>query len=533
MNLPNRRKPLSRKTFALLLIALACLQLVLMLAFGNAKAGFFIDEYYSYAIANDENGHYLPTVDNAWNDPQQFVEFLAVSPNRSDDAFNYARIYNNLRSDMAPPLYYDLLHTLCSLVPGRFTKWIGLLLNVPFLLGCLGLMGLIAWNITRSRAAVLLSCAAYALNPGTMTNAVLIRMYAMVSFFILLAVWLHLLAYDGRLRFSAFLAACAACCFLGFLVQYYFLIFMGFWALFTFVYLLAKRQAKQAWLYAATLLATLGATYLVFPFWLESMLRGTGTQGVARSLPAQLGWYGNATSTVLFAGCLWLVLAAAVGAAVWGILRARKSGAGVRSVFALSPATGKVLAVGVSSLLAFCVIAKISDITERLFTVRYLLPLFAPLLLAVTLTLYGFLRRAQLRRSLAALAVGILLTGVNVLGLTNGNSVEFLFPWDAPLLATAQQNHDKPVLVLWDNTLYIGMTAHLLQYRQVYFIPYYNHADITDDNIRYAPEVLVYMQDSCDLEAYSQYIYDQIPTVANRELMPSPVYHYKLYRFTA
>lgn len=535
----EEHKTLSKKRFVVPCLAVAVLHVVLIFFLGTQKKGFFIDEYFTYLLSNNEYGQNLAVNDNAWNDPGRLLEQFIVSPSQPDSAFNYARVVANNSADVHPPLYYFLFHTLCSLAPGLFSKWTGILLNLPFSLGCLALVGLLAWQLTRNRTVALLTALVYACSPGALTNALFIRMYCMLSFFVLLALWLHALVLRGTLRFGSFLPCIAAVYFCGFMTQYYFIIFAGLLSGACFVYWLCCGRWRAALLYASSLLAALGGTYLFYPAWVDHIFKGYRGTAALENLSSndtahKLTAFLHSLNTCLFSYCLPVLAVAIFLAALLCVVKRRQCGLRglVRACFS-TPA--RRLAGGLTALctVSFCIIAKISMLTERNFSVRYLLLLFGPILVLCVSGAVWLLCRAGLRQSAAVLCVAALFVCINGFGLVNGSSVEYLFPWQTQLLETARQDYDKPVLVMFDNTLYLGMADLYFQYKQVYFIPYYNQAAITDDNIRRAPEVLVYVQDSCDLEAYSQYIYEQIPTVKHRELMPSPIYHYKLYRFTA
>ena len=55
-----------------------------------------------------------------------------------DDRFDYAQVYENQIIDAShPPLYYALVHTVCSFFPGVFSKWLAYSINVLAMAGIL------------------------------------------------------------------------------------------------------------------------------------------------------------------------------------------------------------------------------------------------------------------------------------------------------------------------------------------------------------------------------------------------------------
>ncbi|MEG2698807.1 MAG: hypothetical protein RR951_07750, partial [Ruthenibacterium sp.] len=275
---------LNRKLFVTLFIFIVLLQLILSIVFGISKKGFHIDEYFSYSLSNSADTLYLPVQRNEWNETAKFMDTFAVMPESAKDAFNYTRVFESNAQDVHPPLYYILLHSICSMSQGIFSKWQGISLNIFFMLLCLCLVALITYNITGNRSLVLAVSLIFALNPGTYTSTIFVRMYAMLSMFVLLAVYLHLSAItENGIPFHIFLPCCMLCCFLGFMTQYYFIIFMAFISCAFVVFLLCKRKFKRVAAYIASLLAALYATYLFYPAWVQHIFGGYRGIGAAES----------------------------------------------------------------------------------------------------------------------------------------------------------------------------------------------------------------------------------------------------------
>lgn len=179
------------KISSCILIFIVLCSLFSMLYFGYNKSGYHVDEIYSYGLANSE---YLPfmhfgehdydvkdwmieygagesfrqlfhnlvndfkiikeydfifydspiyqdyliaqansvdTKTTTWVSGEDYLYYVAVSP---ENTFNYASVYYNQRGDVHPPLFYILLHTVCSVFQGSFSKWFGLGINILFML---------------------------------------------------------------------------------------------------------------------------------------------------------------------------------------------------------------------------------------------------------------------------------------------------------------------------------------------------------------------------------------------------------------
>ena len=153
--------------------AIFVISLALSIFYGTQKAGFHEDEYYTYYSSNRSIGLFQP--DREWQDRQAILDEFAVRPG---EGFNYNMVKLVQSWDVHPPFYYYLFHTLCSFVPGQFTKWTGLITNflaftVAFFLLCLLMERLKVPFIVEVMVLVF-----WGLNPQTVSGNMLIRMYA-------------------------------------------------------------------------------------------------------------------------------------------------------------------------------------------------------------------------------------------------------------------------------------------------------------------------------------------------------------------
>ena len=118
----------------LLLILIIVLQLLWTgYSFLYRKDGRHSDEIWSYGLANS---YYQPFVyqragvhiddcqmediinTEQWITGETFRNYITVQP---DQRFAYGSVYSNQTLDHHPPLYYALLHTVCSFFPNQFS----------------------------------------------------------------------------------------------------------------------------------------------------------------------------------------------------------------------------------------------------------------------------------------------------------------------------------------------------------------------------------------------------------------------------
>ena len=118
------------KKYIALILALILISAVCFL-FAGRKEGMFIDEIYSFGLANS---YYAPYVTDLKDGDlidkvmtrQELIDYLSVG---DDDRFAAGSVYYNQTRDVHPPMYYWLLNFASSLNAGSFSMWTGLVLN--------------------------------------------------------------------------------------------------------------------------------------------------------------------------------------------------------------------------------------------------------------------------------------------------------------------------------------------------------------------------------------------------------------------
>ena len=266
-----------------------CLLLILSVVFSAAlfstRTQPHVDEVWSYMLSNKFDGPFLyahaagvgeesdPDVPfiltetesylayfDHWHDGDYYKNALTVQP---DERFSYAEVYHNQTLDVHPPLYYFLLHTICSFFPDRFSWWFAFGLNLAFYAGSVLLLFAVGKALKMTDLQSVLAAALWALSAAGTDNVVFLRMYMMLTFLTLASVYLHIrLINDFRRIYVAgiFLLNIAA-----FLTQYYAYIFAFFLTAFTVLFLLTRREFRRAVLYGLTVLASVGAAVAAFP----------------------------------------------------------------------------------------------------------------------------------------------------------------------------------------------------------------------------------------------------------------------------
>ena len=519
----------NRRMYPLFLIVLM-LQVIAAFCFCARKTGFHYDEYYSYYSSNVTWG--LVPTDREWKDGTEILNEFRVLPG---ERFRIPTVVRMQSYDVHPPFYYILLHIACSLVPGRFSKWPGLILNLLlFVLSWFVLAALTRelWEETigergpdagaegpgadRGSWIVLAVCLLYGFNPAVLSGVMLMRMYTLLSLMILLVTFLHVRAVRTRRRGVLFYLSTAAAVWFGFLTHYYFAVYLFFLAAVMEFYLLFDRTEgrtlaarwKSCFLYGGTVIGAMLAAVAAYPACLGHIFRGyRGTEAMGAffdlgNTPGRMRFFAGLLNEYVFgfllpgAALILLLLCAA------GFAARRRRGERTQKASFPPRRYGGFLMVLTAALGYFAVVAKTALLTAE-EAIRYPLPVYGLFLMLLVLAAAALAERSGVRglRWLSALLCLLLLAG-EVRGLAGGR-VLFLYEEDAPNIAFAREHHDDAAVyfynpavswMIWDDSL------ELMQYDGIYFVSLADLSPIEDETLKEAGRIYVYCARTPDTE---------------------------------
>ena len=197
------------------------------------------------------------------------MSYVAV---QEGQRFDYASVYYNQTQDVHPPVFYFLLHTVCSLFPGSFTKWTGLGLNFALFGGTIAALYALGMEIfegENSWKKSLFVCALYAFSGEAISNATMIRMYMLLTLFT--TVLALLLAKALRRPTLVRYLLIGIVIYLGMLTQYFYVIYAFLLCAVYDFYLMLRREWKYVVQFSAAALAGVGGMMLTFPCWLAQL----------------------------------------------------------------------------------------------------------------------------------------------------------------------------------------------------------------------------------------------------------------------
>lgn len=334
----------SKKLYIVCFIIIWLAQMVTAFYFCTRKQGFHEDEYYTYYSTARTNGFYVE--DEQWMSRETYRDEFVVLPGQQ---FRYGLVKQVQSWDVHPPVYYWVFHTVASLVPGVFSKWIGLSVNLFFHGINLILLAYLSYLISdRNKTLSLIVTLFYGLTPAAISGVVFIRMYEMLTMWVLLCSILHVRAVQGlnsdhiampnehnsegrrlpdcdgervgayirRLPVRGFLIPIAVVTYLGFLTQYYYFIFLFFiGAAFCIRLLWHDRNFWNCLRYGLSQLIAFALAYLTYPSFPGQMFHGQrGAQATENffdlsNTTERLRFFWNLLDEYVFGKTLvWLVL---------------------------------------------------------------------------------------------------------------------------------------------------------------------------------------------------------------------------------
>lgn len=483
--------------------------------FCTQKQGFHEDEFYTYYSTARTNGFYVEN--GKWMDRETYRNEFVVLPG---ERFQYDLVRQVQSWDVHPPMYYWVFHTVASFFPGVFSKWIGLSVNLFFHGINLLLLAWLTYLVSKKDGKmVFLVNMVYGFCPAAMSGVVFIRMYEMLTTFVLLCAVLHMRVVlgDGSERAAnrlptATLFVMAAVTYLGFLTQYYYFIFLFFLADAFCLWLLWRdRRIGNCLRYALMQGLAFCLAYLTYPAFPGQMFRGQrGAQATRNFFDLsntfeRIGFFLDLLNGYVFGYLLFVILLAVVALAVRVYWRRGKRNAkqdqrsekvrfGTAFWILLFTAAGYFLAVSKTALL----LGNTSN--------RYQLPIYGIIVLLALYSCKTLWRHAVFvsgsRRTVAeAAALAFCLAMV-----VSGNvcaEVVFLYPeaGEAVALAREQAAAKIPVVYVYqpgEEWCIWAVADEMMKYERVYFVSAENTEPLKEPAVMDADAVVIYLPCSDD-----------------------------------
>lgn len=417
---------------------------VLIIIYGiTQKINFHVDEYLTYMLANNEGGITL-SIDEmkTYNGDELFINSLTAN---DEHRFDFDIVWNNQSNDTHPPLYYVLINVVCSIFPGQFSKWFGMIVNLVFFILSAILIYKVSYKIFGDFIQSAATLALWGLTVGTINTAIFIRMYMMLSFWILALIYWHLKIYtDKKINIKSYLLLFLITV-AGTLTHYYFLVFLFFTALFYGIYMLCCRRIRDVILYVITFVISAVIAIAIFPAMIKHIFYGARGEQAFDAFSASSGYVGSLTEylkvvTNEVAGNIWIFGILVLIALIILIMGFIKQGKGLLRKIVTSPLFAFVL-IGIGY---YCIIAKIAPYISN----RYISPIYS-LIIIVEIAIIFKLKNMLISSKHVQYIVPT-VSCIIIIAATWGYGLQNTYQETKDILETASENSDKDVLYVYD-----------------------------------------------------------------------------------
>ena len=510
--------------YRILIAVIIALQLMTAFCFCTQKQGFHYDENYSYYSSNVTSG--LVPTDRYWMDTNEIKnEFMVLK----GEGFNYGTVKLMQTFDVHPPLYYFVLHTVCSFTPGVFSKWQGLSVNLLFFVLALIMLVKIADIVSNGdRFVTLATLLLFGFSPSVFSGITFIRMYMMLTFLCFCGLYIHLKGFDKKNRtITGFYLPVFLTSYLGFMTHYYYVVFLFFIAAYMCLYLFFKKETrKQAFIYGACVVAALLLEVVTYRACLGHIFKGyRGTEAIgafidpgnlmdrASMFIGLLNDYLLCNSFYLLLLILMLLFLTYMMLKKRGYYKKTDSEESLQTeteaATDLNVTTGKetddaainkqrIYMCLMVTLGYFAVVMK-TALMQAEEAIRYEMPVYGTVILLIVIGIVSFTNKLgkkeeKKEKTIACAILFAVAIVLNLVGLAN-NKVQFIYPEAVDAYEWASARKDKPVVYLyngddywmiWDNA------EELMEYDKIFFIDICNDELWDDEIIDEADELIVY-----------------------------------------
>ena len=183
-------------------IALLLLQICYMIYWGNAKGGFYVDEFFTF-----DNTHYISNSTpkriklydadfmeyDKWFQLNDLKETLAVT---KENALYQDSFWFNIKTLFKSSYNWMLNYVEALFFPGEVNKWSGISINIVLFVLCQVFLYLILGRVSESGSTALLACAMYGFSGLAISMVIYVRFYVLANLWMLMFLYMHVLMWD-------------------------------------------------------------------------------------------------------------------------------------------------------------------------------------------------------------------------------------------------------------------------------------------------------------------------------------------------
>lgn len=512
----SRNKVANKLISAIVYLIFALLMFFLL----SQKVNYNIDELLSYGLANHANGQpwfddgvtYIPA-QSPW------LSYLSV---QEGHAFDLRNVWENQASDVHPPFYYVILHSICSLFPGKFSMWFAGSINIVFALLTLYVVKKLAFELTEDRKVSIVVSVFFALSGGILYSALFLRMYVMTMFLVGLVTCLFLRATGLDNLSWQFYAALIMVSYIGALTHYYFIVYLFFLCLVFGIWLLYHNRYSETILFVFSMGLSACLAVITFPSMLRHVfLGGRGVesvenlQGSISDYLKRLGSFYQFVNERLLGGILTYVFIAAIF--IWLFLKwvvrnnaSEIFGSGTDINDAAQPKVKMIkwLLIMIPSICYYLLVSKIAVYIDA----RYLSPTYAVFMGWILCGIFVIGQRTLKKRYwISASGLLLAIVVVNSWRICNG---DLMYRDSEGLFSRAESHAECSCLYIYDVSWKPLLSfLEISRYKSVTFFKVNNMESIADIQNLSDKEMVVCIASDSDSEEILKYILEVSPSL--------------------
>jgi len=265
-----------------LFICILLIQLfVLIFSFAFFKQGYHSDELYEYGFANSYNLRVLENDDNGialdrqWTDSNELLKYISVE---KEHRFSYLNIIKHASMDYYnPPLKLFVLHTICSLFPGVFSRWFSFIINITSFILIQVFLYLLVKKMTNNIPASIACICLFGFGAGCFNAMTFLRMYAMgmaLGTMFLYFSYMYYICEENK-KSIAYLIAIFITLFAGAYTLHLFLVYAFPIVLIICISYLFSKKIKKMLSYGFLCLGAVVLSFLAFPNTVSDTMQST------------------------------------------------------------------------------------------------------------------------------------------------------------------------------------------------------------------------------------------------------------------
>lgn len=435
-------------------ILLYCFFVLFMILAIHGKKNMHVDEVYSYSLANSVSGIGMTIEDGKTYYPSDspYIDFMSVDVARR---FDYATVWENQATDVHPPLYYMILHTICSFFPNSFSIWFAGMINIVFAVGTLFFLRKIVFLLTENELVKRLVSVAFICSAGILSSITFLRMYTLAMFWITAFTYLIIKQIGGGHTVRRYVVI--MCVTLGAaLTHYYCIVYIVFCSIAFGCYLLYSRFWKGMGLFCLSEGVAAVSSVCIFPAMISHVLSsGRGNESISNFMDHSLIGFFNRLQKFfhiidgqLFGGIFIYIFFILL---LFMLIMNRNTFK--RAMDEKKITIIRYACIIVPAILYFILISKIAVYT----TDRYMFPIYGVLFAVVFSGISECFRMMRIQSWVYLLAILAV-----VMDLNSWEKIDwkYLYRDSEALLDTASEYSDVDCLLIYDATFEINPTYY-------------------------------------------------------------------------